>query len=61
MHLIWVRPETKYFCKRGWTGGITMKTMKKLVWAQNAFRVGKRGEREAANRSEHYLVHMALS
>jgi hypothetical protein len=20
MHLIWVRPETKYFCKRGWTG-----------------------------------------
>jgi hypothetical protein len=21
MHLIWVRPETKYFCKRGWTRG----------------------------------------
>jgi hypothetical protein len=20
MHLIWVRPERKYFCKRGWTG-----------------------------------------
>src|ERR1700682_4949517 len=20
MHLIWVRPETKYFCKEGWTG-----------------------------------------
>src|SRR3981189_860704 len=20
MHLIWVRPEQKYFCKRGWTG-----------------------------------------
>jgi hypothetical protein len=38
-----------------------MKTMKKLVWAQNAFHVGKRGEREAANRSEQYLVQMALS
>jgi hypothetical protein len=20
MHLIWVRPERKYFCKRGWAG-----------------------------------------
>jgi hypothetical protein len=37
MPVIWVRGEGNYFWEGDWTGGITLKTLKKLARAKNSF------------------------
>jgi hypothetical protein len=34
IEVIWVRMESKYFCKEGWTGQITLNRLKKLNFAR---------------------------
>jgi hypothetical protein len=34
--LIWGRGEAVYFCKRGWTGQISLKLLRKIAQARTA-------------------------